>query len=256
MISASKMRILHPDQYKLTLLSHGNFKLTDKVVVFYNGERWNIVKLTDMYAYPIIYFNYISHTLNATFINSLVLCPITLRIMIFKGRVEFEKYDNIELHLRHIDTDDIFSMSQPFINTHTHILRRFVKLTSLRNAFTLVSDPIYITVLDRLDYAVDIGYITNNNDMNDKLYVSTYHPKTVVYVVQYYSNNTSEYKHAILVGHDANKYKPTGYDYVKSRLMIYINSYHQKIEEKKAYIFPVFWYLAGMLYPAAKVLRL
>lgn len=252
-------RILTVDDYKLSHDSREYFSLRDKVAIFSNGDKWCVIRIIDMFIYPLLYFDYTSKTMDTTYINSLVLCPYTMRLMIFKGKVIIEKYeDNTTMYLRHLDSNDVFTTTNPFIGDRVHLLRRFVKLMNLRNAFTFVSDPMYVIVKNvvNLNPILPATYTDDIFDGNQNIIYSTYHPKTIVNIVQYYSHQDHQYKHAILVGKDANRTTVSGYDYAKSGFAMYVVAYREKLEKKKAYIFPILWYMAIKIYTKAKIINL
>jgi len=211
-----------------------------------------------MLYYPVVYFPYVSKTKGTTFINSIVLCPITLRTMIFKGKVVVGTVDEaMTIYLRHIDSGDIFSLTRPFIGKTTHILRRSCKIMNLRDLYMFVSDPVYI-VIDKVSFnpIVPLVYIESTLDISGNVLLTKYHPKTLVHIIQYYSTTQQEYRHTVLIGSDASVNYVSGYNYNKSGLMSYLNAYKDELEQKNAYIFPIFWYAVEKLYPNAKLINL
>src|SRR5437763_3361357 len=150
-------RVLEEDSYEIIIKdSYKYFNISDKVVCFYNGVDWNIILLDDMLAYPILYFDFWSEKDNTTYENSLVVCPITMRSMIYKGKIKIIDVINDRLFLTNLDTGDDFFMELPYtghVDEHgnvkkikSHVKRHEVKLLFLKDAFMYLTDPKFIIV--------------------------------------------------------------------------------------------------------------
>jgi hypothetical protein len=84
-----KNSILTKKNYNIVLNDTTNhLKIKDKVICFYNGKIWNIILLNDMLCYPVLYFDAFSSKDDSKYINSLVVCPISLRSIIYKGKIK------------------------------------------------------------------------------------------------------------------------------------------------------------------------
>src|SRR5579863_3815265 len=150
-------RILKEDDYIITDKdSYKYFKISDKVVCFFSGRDWNIILLDDMLAYPILYFDFWSEKDDTFYKNSLLVCPITMRSMIYKGRIKILDVINDRLYLLNTDTNDEFFMDSPYTGHYTeegvekkiksHVKRHEVKILTLRDAFMFVLDPKYVVI--------------------------------------------------------------------------------------------------------------
>jgi len=225
------------------------------VVCFYNGIDWLIIQLDDMLAYPVLYFDFWSEKDDTTYVNSLLVCPITMRSMIYKGRI------NDRLYLLNTDTRDEFYMDSPFTGAYdesgiekkikSHVKRHEVKILTLRDAFMFLLDPKYIIINDTdLVYRPIIydRYYTNKLNYDGLPLYTILHPKTIVYMVQYYSHSMKRYRYTVIVGRDINRDTVTGYSYRASGVWEFIMKHMHEFVKKKAYIYPIFWFMVDRLY--------
>jgi len=262
-------RILQDDQYKIIDNdSYKYFKISDKVVCFYNGRNWNLILLEDMLAYPVLYFDFWSTKDDTVYKNSLLVCPITLRSMIYKGRIKILDIINDRLYLLNGDTNDEFFMDAPYTGHYTetgeekkiksHVKRFEVKILTLRDAFMFVLDPKYLIIPEELKTKPIIyeRYYTNRLTHTGLPIHTSFHPKTIVYMVQYYSHSMKMYKYNVIVGRDINKETVTGYNYKTSGLWAFINKHMSEFVEKRAYIYPVFWFMIDKLYQNVKIIMI
>jgi len=255
-------RILTKDLYSIIDKdSYKYFKISDKVVCFYNGIDWLIIQLDDMLAYPVLYFDFWSEKDDTTYVNSLLVCPITMRSMIYKGRIKVLDIINDRLYLLNTDTRDEFYMDSPFTGAYdesgiekkikSHVKRHEVKILTLRDAFMFLLDPKYIIINDTdLVYRPIIydRYYTNKLNYDGLPLYTILHPKTIVYMVQYYSHSMKRYRYTVIVGRDINRDTVTGYSYRASGVWEFIMKHMHEFVKKKAYIYPIFWFMVDRLY--------
>lgn len=269
-----RSRILMNESYDIIVKdTYKHFKISDKIVCFFNGRDWNIILLDVMLAYPILYFDYWSKKDNIIYNQSLVVCPITLRSMIYKGRIQILDIVNDRLYLINTDTGDEFFMDSPYTGHYdddgkekkikSHVKRHEVKLLILRDAFMFLIDPKYIILKDESIKSTVTGLIDELKQrpiINEHYYLNrltydndsihtTFHPKTIVYIVQYYSHNMKRYKYSAIIGRDINRDTITGFSYKFSGTWEFINKHMDEFVKKKAYVYPVFWFMVEKLYP-------
>jgi hypothetical protein len=260
-------RIRTKDDYKFsTIHEYNHFNINDKIVCFFNGIDWNVILLEDMLAYPVLYFDFYSNKDDTTYTNSLVVCPITMRSLIYKGKIQIIDVVGDNLYLLNTDTNDEFFMTSPFTGQYddkgiekkikSHIKRFEVKILTLRDCFMFVLDPKFIIVNDKTRTIIYNGYYTNRFLYNGIPIYTTFHPKTIVYMVQYYSHIIKDYRYTVIVGKDINKDTITGYNYKTSGLWIFINQHIKSFIEKKAYIYPIFWFMVEKLYHDVKIITI
>jgi len=261
-----KKRILTKKDYKITNNPYTHFKVSNIVVCFFNGINWNVINLSVMLRYPILYYDFWSEKFEKNFINTLLVCPITLRSIIYKGKIEIVDVVNDTLVLLNKDTNDEFLMDSPYTGRldengkekkiKSHIKRYEVKLHKLRDAYSYMVDPKYIVINKNEDIQTVIFEKYYNNRltiMGEPIY-TTLHPKTLVYIVQYWSHTDKKYKFSVVIGKNINKDVVTGYSYTDSGIWSYLIKYKHKFADIKAYIYPILWYMVERLYKDIKVI--
>ena len=217
-----------------------------------------------MLAYPVLYFNFWSEKDNITYVNSLVVCPITMRSMIYKGKIKILDIVDDRLYLKNTDTSDEFFMDSPYTGSYddfgvekkikSHVKRHEVKLLTLRDTFMFLIDPKYIIIKKELQEELKHRpiiydrYYTNKLDYKGYPIHTTLHPKTIVYMVQYYSHSMKKYRYTVVVGRDINRETITGYSYRASGVWEFIMKHIHEFIKKRAYIYPIFWFMVERLY--------
>jgi len=231
-----------------------NFKLHDKVVAFYDGRQWNVISLDFMLRHPILIYKHWSDKDQVYYDNSLLVCPLTLRSMIYKGKIKVEgiKFD-YELILLNEDTNDTFPISNPYTGHRditgaekkikSQVKRLEVKILEHRDIFAFESDPKYLIIdTHKQDPIINMSYLENRIGVYDEELITIYHPKSLVYVVQYYSDTDNAYRHMILISHQISKDNISGYKYRESRFWSYSEQNKDKLIEKRAFTYPILWY--------------
>lgn len=258
--------ILTHEKYKfITTETYKYFDITDKVVCFYDGKDWNVILLNDMLAYPILYFDFWSSKDDTTYVNSLVVCPITLRSMIYKGKITIVDINNDRLKLLNNDTNDEFFMDSPYTGSYdkqkkekhikSHVKRHEVKLSTFRDILTFLFDPKFIIVNKKNDMIITTDYYSNKLTYDEQQICTSFHPKTIVYMIQYFSHKLNQYKYTVIVGKDINKNDITGYSLKHSKVWHFINKHHTEFIKKRAYIYPIFWFMVDNLYDNVNIIH-
>lgn len=242
---------------------HKYFKLSDKVVCFYNGHDWNVILLKSMLTYPTLYFDFWVEKDNVFYENSLVLCPITLRSMIYKGKIKIIDIINDRLYLLNSDTNDEFFMDLPYTGHYDEFgkdkriksqVKRFeVKVLTLRDCSMFILDPRFIIIKKNDTPIISEEYYINRLTYDGLPIYTMYHPKTLVYMIQYYSFSKEKYIYIALVCKNIDKDTPTGYNYKISGVWNFIEKHKNSFVEKRAYIYPIFWFMVERLYKDAKI---
>ena len=261
-------RILSKDDYDVIVKdTYIYYTITDNIVCFFNGIHWNNILLLDMLAYPVLYFDFWSKKDDMYYVNSLIVCPFTMRSMIYKGKIKIQDVINDRLFLLSIDTGDEFFMDFPYTGRKddtnkekkikSYVKRHEVKIMTLKNSYMFLIDPKYIVVKKtkkKNNPLLYSGYYTNKYTHTGFSIYTSFHPKTIVYMVQYYSHTTKNYKYMVLIGKDINKDTVTGYNYKTSGLWSFITKHMDDFIKKKAYIYPVFWFMIDKLYQNVKMI--
>ena len=258
-------RIINKDDYNVFSTNvEKYFNLRDNVICFYNGLNWNAILLEDMLAYPILYFEFWHEKSQTTYINSLVVCPITMRMMLYKGIIEIIDIVKDRLYLKNLDTDDEFFMDLPYTGHYdekgnvkkikSQTKRHEVRLLTLRDLFLVISDPKYIVLKNKEKKIIKDDYYTNRYTYDNLPIYTMFHPKTIVYMIQYYSKANNKYKYIVLIGKNISKTEVTGYNTKASGIFDYIKSNYDKLTNKRAYIYPIFWFMVDKIYNDVNVL--
>jgi len=237
-----------------------DLNLSDIVIGYNTGEsRWKIIKLDDMKKFCILYDRfYKKENENKEHIFTLIFNPITLNICTFSGKIEI---DDINEDGSFILKKDIYkfkfgtkeSLDSQIDNIH--IERKETKIMELKNMFMFASDPKYIIIKKKSDNILNDKYYKNKKDFLGNNLEKNYHPKSLVYIIQYLSKK-GMYKTTILVGTKINYENPTGFNFKESKFEDYFKIYKDKLQNKKAFIFPMFLYYAKLIFNNAKIIFL
>lgn len=253
-----KDKYLTQDDYKFSPDS-GSLKLADQVISYNSGDIWKIIPLLIMLSYPIIYDKYSFN--NESYDITIILCPLTLRCIIFKGLFEYETYQEHKMVLQEKNTENLIPIDLGIKIDEKYVIhpnkRTEVKISTLRSILVITPDPIYLELKYNLKKKIipliDISYYSNYKDINGNELNVLIHPKTLVYVIQYKSFTTNKEKTTIVLGRNITKNKVTGYNTQKSGIFEYLEKHKQKIINKSGFIMPMLWYLAKDAYMNAKV---
>jgi hypothetical protein len=258
-IDKIKKRFLEHDDYsfKYNYEYQKDLQLSDNIVLYNSGNQWKIILLSICLSYPIIYEKYVFN--NDKYDVTIIVCPVTLRSVMFKGKFKFDKYEHFRMILK--DDDDLLPIDMNKKINNKFIIqdnkRIEVKIMTLRNAIIYAPDAIYMNCNKKIDPIINISYYSNNMDINNNLLETGFiHPKTLVYIANFNSKTTQEEKYVILLGNDSNKDFVTGYDVVLSKLNNHLIKYRSKIIDKDGYILPMLWYIAKIVYKKFKIVYL
>ena len=249
-------KILDINDYKITSRDFTeNFNLGDKVIVFFGGNKWRIIKLDHMLSYPVLYSIYNDE--KERFHMTLVVCPITLRSFIYKGKVKIIELVDSKLKLQREENNEMFYLGEPKVHhygndEYIHIKRNEVRIMLLRNVFKFSTDPEFIIPLKSNDLIYPQEYYSNTKDIVGKQIENFYHPKTLVYVIQYYSAKNKKFKQNIIINKDISEKRITGFDYTVSGTWDFVAGESNILIERDAIIFPMLWFMAEKLYPLAR----
>lgn len=245
------------EKYTFENYDHNNLNLSDNVILYNSGNVWKIIPLDLMLSYPIIHDEYLYE--NEKYDITIVVCPITLRSVMFKGKFEFYDYEDYRMILKdgdkYLPIDLNKKISEKFVIEENKRIE--VKIMTLRNAIIYVNDIFFIKTKEKINFIINREYYDNIKDIfgNDIIY-SNVHPKTLVYVAEFESQTEKKEKFVILLGNDYLADKITGYDVIKSKLNDHLLKYRSKIIKKDGYIMTMLWYIAKDLYKNYKLVYL
>jgi hypothetical protein len=238
-----------------------NIILDDKVLCFNNLNEWIIIKLEEFLKTPIIWTNIFLD--NKSVDVSIVVCPRTLRSSVFEGKLKALQYDGDRLILEKEDKSFVpidLNISID-VNSELESNKRYqIYIQTLRNALVDYYDIKYLhpnKSKKSKSYIINKKYLSNDLDENDetiKLNL-TYHPKTLVHLIQYTSKN-GEKKITIIIGKDSNNIDIKGYDNKKSGYDNYLQQFGDEIIKRDSFIMPMLYYKAIQIYKNAKIIIL
>lgn len=253
-IEKIKKRILTEDDYsfKLDPNKQHDISLSDNVLLYNSGNQWKIIPLIVSLSYPIIYETYAFE--DEKYDVTIVVCPVTLRTVMFKGKFIFENYIDYRMIIKELDNNPDYlpidlgkKINQNFVVQDNRRIE--VKIMTFRNAIIYAQDALIMTCKKEIVPIVDINYYNNKKNIDGlELKESDIHPKTLVYVINYTSSSKKKDKYVVLMPNNFNKNEPTGYNVVESKLNEHLIKYRSKLINKDGYIMPMLWYIAKIVY--------
>lgn len=260
-INNIKHKILHESDYTFLTDTNDNIKLSEHVLLFNTDDKWKIIPLHILLSYPIIYDTCLID--DDISIISIVLCPITLRCVILKGKFIFETFgENYRMILKEENNDNLIPIDIGIKIDKKYIIKTNYRLstniTTLKNALLIAPDSLIMSTSKEKKYIINKKYYNNNLDINNNNIrdIQLIHPKTLVYVIHYKSFSTQKEKITIILGKSINKDIVTGYNFKLSGLYDYLDKHRIKIINKEGYLMPMLWYMAKNIYNTAKIVRL
>lgn len=252
-------KIIKCDDYKMSeYTDKAGLSLRDQIICFFNGINWVVVKIDVMLSYPILYFSFWSLKYKKYFINSLLVCPITLRTIIYKGKIEIIDIIKNNLKLRNLDTKDEFMMDQPFTGLtdkdgkekeiKSQIKRYKVMISTLRDLYSIIGDPKYINTQLPINSIIPKRYYEDNKDIDENKIQTSYHPKTLAYIVQYYSFSAQHYKHIVIPPSNLNPKFKAGYEFKKEEFFKFFKEKEEIYKKNNVYIYPILWFQIPKIY--------
>lgn len=255
--SKMKDKYLSTDDYSFENYDHNNLSLSDNVILYNSGGSWKIIPLDLCLSYPIIHDKYLFE--DEKYDVTIVVCPITLRSVMFKGKFYFYDYEEMRMFLKEegdfLPIDLNKKINEKFVIEENKRIE--VKIMILRNALIYVGDALFIKTNKKINSIIDKNYYINTRDIfNKEIIYNDIHPKTLVYIVEFEFQTEKKDKFAILLGNDYLQDKITGYDMFKSKLNDHILKNRSKIIKKNGYLIPILWYIAKDIYKDYKLVYL
>jgi hypothetical protein len=256
--------VIRKRDYSFSKNIPANMELKEKIIVYYDGKNWNVIPLNIFYKYHVIYDKY-EDSINGDIKISICVCPFTLSCVVFSGKYFPSKYVN---NFCLILTDEGNNLLPIYTKNYLdpdgllYSTKRYeIEIKLLRNLISEHPDAQYFTIINeeltKKDTIFDINYYSNMNLLfkfdNKNL---DYHPKTLVYVIQYLSMENQKEKFTIIVGKNANKETPKGYNTIKSGFKRYLTEMDYRIKNKIGFIIPIFWFAVENIYKNAKIIKL
>lgn len=255
-------KYLTKDKYLTVDISPG-IKFSDDVIIYNTGSSWKVVPLVIMMECIILYDVFESST--ERYDITLFVSPYSIFAAAYRGTIvvsKISKDGNFVLKNKNEKKhqNKFIPESHHYIDDPLHKIFRYeARIMKMRNVIDIYNDPKFIKVNYAIDTLTSKVYLNDEKMIDIKKTLNTifeYHPKTIVYVIQYISKKTQIYKHAIIVGITANKNNPSGSDFISENFSNYLKFFSQKIIDRNAFQFPMFYYVAKQKYPDAKVVKI
>jgi hypothetical protein len=245
---------------KMTFLDNSvGIKLTDVVFLYNDTQDWKAIPLKIAQMYPLIYDSYYENK-NALPIT-VYICPYTLfSCVYFDEMISYDKVYNNNLVITNKKNDivipilnNIYSATQ--VLTEKYIRRNEVKIMTVRNAISLYPDCQFVNIknIEEKTPIVNEAYLSNDAilfDIEKPASFKTHDPKLLIYVIEYRSKKTHEFKYTVLIP------KKKTFDISKNGLHQYLDKMYEKITEKSGFIYPCLWFAWITSHPSSKIIKL
>jgi len=258
-----KINIEHINRPKFQTKFSKNYKLTDLFAIYNDGKIWKAVPIDILLRTVIIYDKYFEN--DQVFDMTITLCPYSLSAVCYIGKYKFvDKIYKNNIVLSKINNDDHI-MSQFLgrmysINGKKYIdkiVRRLeIKILPFRLCLSKYPDCYFLQNRIKEKYVLPKTYYQNSKLIYSKDYDHKFHPKTLVYVINYKSKTNFENKFTVLVPKNASKNKITGNHFRNDGFEKYISKMINRIRDKGGIILPIFWFAADQLLSKKKTILL
>ena len=251
-------KVITINDYKFNRNPPQQYGLQDRVVCYFDGYNRKVIPLYIALSFPIIYDNYMGSHEQIKDIT-ITVCPFTLSTAVFEGKFEATQYVQNSCLIITDNLNHTFPIIDSFVYSHENkAIKKFqVDIKILRNVFTEYPDCKYMVLSDNIPVKsiLNLKYYENENILFKYVEPSDeFHPKTLVYLIQYISSKDQSIKSTILVGYDANSRTITGYNVVESGVYKYLMNYDDKIKQKLGFVIPTMWFTWKSFYPNAKII--
>jgi len=278
-INLKKRIIKHPK-----FSNNINLDITDTIMAYNDGKVWKIIPLDVLLRYPIIYDKYYdrTNTKKGRYIISditITYCPFSGCGIVYFGKfVPTNKVYNNNIVLTDKNNNMLVQMTGApvagFNNKqlkpieYEFLRREEAKIFILRNAISKYPDCLFLIHSTNIEPIVEHNYTKNKKIMYPLKYTSAkYHPKTLVYGIEYKSyyvenlkfsskNIENDNKYSVIVSDDASKDKINSRNYNKTKYNIYFSKMMDKIRDRSGIIIPAYWFAWYNMFPNTKVIKL
>lgn len=217
-----------------------SLKLNDIVILYNDGMHWKAIPQKIMLSYPVIHDKYEDNK-----VITIYSCPFTLFSCVYFGEyMPGNSVYNNNLTLNNKDILIIPILGNVYNKDSMTIMETFirkgeVKIMSLRNAISMFPDILFINTesINKKESLIDSDY------MKDKIvkyshadYSDKFHPKQIIYVIEYYSKKKNGYKYTAIIP------KNNILDIAKNKFLQYFNKMIDKIRDKGGHIYSCYWF--------------
>lgn len=254
-----------------------NIKLDTKMLLYYNGIEFIAIPLNLFQTYQVIWDKYndydpSNHKLVTQYDISIILCPFSLISCVIQGKISISKYIENNVLIMQNENGDLINISSGNVVTETSNIfgeeeikpkRWETKLASFRSVMSLYPDCKFLVQISSNNLKPIIKFDTYLSNDHVKFNLKSksselIHPKTLVYVIQYKSQQMlpTDTKYSIVIGSDSSKKEAAGFNLSQNQINKYFEESEQKIIEKNGFVIPTLWFVCGSLYPNAKIINL
>lgn len=242
-----------------------NIELLDDVFVFNNGIKWVVIPKNVLEYHPIIHSSYYdvvdSRGQYKMTDISITYCPFSGSCVIYFGKW----YCNGSVYKNNIilSKGDLSIAQLPCIECSGEFLRREeVNIMTLRNAIGKYPDCDYLEVdigglkkmtIDNYSTTKEIIFNANGNDIDLS---NKYHPKSIVYGINYLSKDFGKNKYSVIIPKGTNREDVTGVDINKNGVFDYFVKMLDDVRERGGVIIPVYWFAWMEHFPNSKIIVL
>lgn len=257
-------KVLTMDNYEYTSSIPEDLELSSLTVSYFDGLVNKIVPFNVINMYPIIYDKY-NEAPNIAVDITVVVCPFTLAAVAFEGKFNATEYVYYSC-LVITDGEKTFPIIEPHIDLSSgtevvqasHKYKRYqIGVQNLRSVFTSYPDSKYIFIKEPTTPVLEMEYYHNTTMLYNYIPPPTqFHPKTLVYLIQYRSSKNNAIKNSIIIGRDATQNNISGYNIKTSGVLKYISDQESKIIQKMGFVTPMLWFAWKSFYPDANIIYL
>jgi len=235
--------------------------INDPVFLYNDGNTWKIVSLETITKCPIIHDTYYSNK-NETFNISIVICPYTLMSMVLFDKYYLtDKLYQTSIVIKNDNNYYIPILKETYDNEFNKIDKLIrkdeVRMMTLKNAMMEFPDCLFLNDTCDLKPLVEKDYYNTKDiiypidNISDK-----FHPKSLVYIIEYKSTKKEKLECTIIIPKGTYKDKINSYDIEKNGFDKYFSKMIEKIREKSGLIYPILWFSVNIQTENCKTVEL
>lgn len=226
-----------------------DLSLPDIVYVYNDGRDWKVIPKFFATKYPIIQDKLYEG--NKLLDMTILCCPFSSFLIGYPGNYKSNGKiygNNIILENENHNylipiLNQTYSINNELIGTPA--IKYEVKVMTLRNALSKYPDCKFIDI-SHLDLDVEPLVGPDYHESVDfkydiKKYNNKYHPKSIIYIIEYMSKQQDEYKYSVITSNDINRDKPNSSDIMHNGIEKYFDDMLPKIRDKVGIIIPCYW---------------
>jgi hypothetical protein len=271
--------------------------LSDPVIVYNDGQKHKIISVDLLNKFPIVHDTYIDgsdisvtccpYTMASVvyfgkyelydkiYKNNIILVKqntnnIIIQLLSINNNLATSSVDRLDPATSSIDRLDPATSSVDRLDPATSSVDRLpirkidVTIMLLINALSMFPDCLFLDmskIIDILPMVPD-DYRNNMNIYNStKININPkFHPKTLIYGIEYYSSNMELdkpiTKYTAIIGKTSSDTKTNDYNFKTNKYYNYFNSMESKIRKKIAVTIPCYWFAWIEFFPESKLILL